>query len=82
MKKSLIVAAVLAIALAGCARTPANVHVISTTDCGATWVKLDVASSIPKHTGNVCVTIQHSLTGQWLAMHNSRRSLPRVFYRM
>lgn len=54
MKKSLIVASILAVALAGCARTPSNVHVISTTDCGATWVKLDVASSIPKHAGNVC----------------------------
>lgn len=53
MKKTLIVLA-LATALVGCARTPANVHVISTTDCGANWAKLDTGSSIPKHTGNVC----------------------------
>ena len=38
----------------GCVRTPSNVHVISTDDCGATWQKLDVGSSVPKHVGNPC----------------------------
>jgi hypothetical protein len=47
-----IIAAILA--LAGCARTPSNVHVISTTDCGAKWEKLDVGAAVPKHTGNPC----------------------------
>lgn len=40
--------------LAGCERTPSNVHVISTTDCGATWTKLNVGSAVPKHTGQPC----------------------------
>lgn len=53
MKKTLI-ASIIAIALVGCSRTPSNVHVLSTTDCGATWTKLDVGSSVPKHTGNPC----------------------------
>lgn len=52
MKHLIILAAVAA--LVGCSRTPSNVHVISTTDCGANWEKLDVGSSIPKHTGNPC----------------------------
>jgi len=47
---SLIVAAMLV----GCARTPSNVHVISTTNCGASWEKLNVGASVPKHTGNPC----------------------------
>jgi len=55
MKKLLLASVLVASALlVGCARTPANVHVISTTDCGANWVKLDTGNSIPKHTGNVC----------------------------
>ena len=49
-----IVIAAAAILAAGCARTPSNVHVISTTNCGAAWEKLDVGSSVPKHTGNPC----------------------------
>jgi hypothetical protein len=49
-----IIIAATAILATGCARTPSNVHVISTTDCGAAWVKLDVGSSVPKHTGNPC----------------------------
>lgn len=53
MSKLFIIVATM-VALAGCARTPSNVHVISTTDCGATWNKLDVGSSVPKHTGNPC----------------------------
>jgi hypothetical protein len=40
--------------LAGCERTPSNVHVISTTDCGAAWTKLNVGSAVPKHTGQPC----------------------------
>jgi len=49
-----IVIAATAVLVTGCARTPSNVHVISTTDCGAAWTKLDVGSSVPKHTGNPC----------------------------
>ena len=45
---------IAALALAGCTRTPSNVHVISTKDCGATWERLDVGSTVPKHTGNPC----------------------------
>ena len=45
---------ITALVLTACSRTPSNVHVISTTDCGANWVKLDVGSSVPKHTGNPC----------------------------
>lgn len=52
MKKILIIA--LALTLAACSRTPSNVHVVSTTDCGANWEKLDTGSAIPKHTGNPC----------------------------
>lgn len=53
MIKFIIIAAT-AILATGCARTPSNVHVISTTNCGAAWEKLDVGSSVPKHTGNPC----------------------------
>lgn len=49
-----IIIATAAIMATGCARTPSNVHVISTTNCGAAWEKLDVGSSVPKHTGNPC----------------------------
>lgn len=49
-----LIIATTAILATGCARTPSNVHVISTTDCGAAWTKLDVGSSVPKHTGNPC----------------------------
>lgn len=52
MKKIFIIA--LALTLAACSRTPSNVHVVSTTDCGANWEKLDTGSAIPKHTGNPC----------------------------
>lgn len=45
---------VAAATIVGCARTPANVHVLSTTDCGANWTKLDVGQSVPKHTGSPC----------------------------
>lgn len=55
MKKSLIAIAIIAsIGMVGCARTPANVHVISTSDCGANWTKLDTGESIPKHPSNPC----------------------------
>jgi hypothetical protein len=53
MIKYILIAAI-AILLTGCAKAPSNVHVISTTDCGAKWDKLDVGSSVPKHTGNPC----------------------------
>lgn len=49
-----LIIATASILTTGCARTPSNVHVISTTDCGASWTKLDVGSSVPKHTGNPC----------------------------
>lgn len=52
--KNIIIAALAVLVLAGCQRTPSNVHVLSTTDCGATWTKLNVGSSVPKHTGNPC----------------------------
>ena len=56
MSKSLIsiLSIATALVLGGCARTPSNVHVISTTDCGASWQKLEVASTVPKHTGQPC----------------------------
>lgn len=54
MKNTLAIASILALTLAGCVRTPSNVHVISTTDCGAKWEKLPVGSAVPKHTGNPC----------------------------
>jgi hypothetical protein len=53
-KQTVIVLALSAIIATGCARTPSNVHVLSTTDCGAKWEKLDIGSSVPKHTGNPC----------------------------
>lgn len=53
MKKILILTLTM-LALVGCQRTPSNVFVLSTNDCGATWVKLDVGSTVPKHPGNPC----------------------------
>lgn len=52
--KTTVTALCFALALIGCSRTPSNVHVLSTTDCGAKWEKLNVGSSVPKHTGNPC----------------------------
>lgn len=52
IKHLLIVIA--AVALVGCTRAPSNVHVISTTNCGASWEKLNVGAAVPKHTGNPC----------------------------
>lgn len=52
--KNVIVAVLVMLAIAGCSRTPSNVHVLSTTNCGANWEKLAVASTVPKHTGNPC----------------------------
>lgn len=49
-----ILAVAAALVVSGCSRTPSNVHVISTTNCGAAWTKLEVASTVPKHTGNPC----------------------------
>lgn len=40
--------------LAGCQRVPSNVHVLTTSDCGANWEKLDVGNAVPKHTGQPC----------------------------
>lgn len=54
MKKLVYIILATVAILAGCARTPANVHVLSTTNCGAAWTKLEVSSTIPKHTGNPC----------------------------
>lgn len=54
MSKLLIATFAAVALLSGCARTPSNVHVISTTNCGAAWEKLNVGSSVPKHTGNPC----------------------------
>lgn len=55
MKKLFILALALAVAaLAGCAKAPSNVHVLSTTDCGVKWTKVSVGSSVPKHPGNPC----------------------------
>lgn len=52
--KTIALIAAVGIFAVGCARTPSNVHVLSTTDCGANWTKLDVGASVPKHTANVC----------------------------
>ncbi len=52
--KNAIIAVLLLLAVAGCSRTPSNVHVLSTTDCGASWEKLTVGSVVPKHHGNPC----------------------------
>lgn len=53
MKRALALSAV-ALFVVGCARTPSNVHVLATTDCGARWVRLNVGETVPKHTGNPC----------------------------
>lgn len=52
--KNVLVAVLVMLALAGCNRTPSNVHVLSTDNCGAKWEKLSVGSTVPKHTGNPC----------------------------
>lgn len=52
--KIVIALSAVAFLAVGCARTPSNVHVLSTTDCGAKWEKLAVGSTVPKHTGNPC----------------------------
>lgn len=49
MRKTALAAVILTVALAGCQRAPSNVHVLSTTDCGANWTKLAVGESVPKH---------------------------------
>lgn len=57
MKRTLLqaVAVVTAcVSLAACDRVASNVHVLSTADCGATWVKLDTGNKVPTHTGNRC----------------------------
>lgn len=45
---------VSAVFLTGCARAPANVHVLSTENCGAEWKKVETATAVPKHPGNPC----------------------------
>lgn len=40
--------------LIGCQRAPSNVHVISTSNCGAKWEKLNVGTTIPQHVANPC----------------------------
>lgn len=55
MKNALAVVALLAVLLlAGCQRVPSNVHVLTTSDCGANWEMLDVGQSVPKHTRQPC----------------------------
>lgn len=54
MNKSILIAVLLAIVLSACDRAPANVHALSTDDCGATWKKLDTGTAVPKHTSNPC----------------------------
>ena len=53
MKKVISIIAIAA-NLSASSRAPSNVHVVSTTDCGASWVKLDTGKTIPKHAGNPC----------------------------
>lgn len=52
MKKFLLLICVFVIV--GCSRVPSNVHVLTTSDCGANWEKMDVGSTVPKHVGNPC----------------------------
>lgn len=52
--KTLALIATLALATSACSRAPSNVHVISTTDCGARWTKLNVGETVPTHPGNHC----------------------------
>ena len=52
--KNLILVVLAVLVIAGCSRTPSNVHVLSTTDCGASWEKLQVGSVVPKHRANPC----------------------------
>lgn len=52
--KTLALIATMALATSSCARAPSNVHVISTTKCGASWTKLTVGETVPKHPGNPC----------------------------
>lgn len=40
--------------LSGCERAPSNVHVISTTDCGASWSVIGIGQAVPTHPGNRC----------------------------
>lgn len=52
--KNVLIAVFALVILAGCDRTPSNVHVLSTKDCGASWIKLNVGSMVPKHPANPC----------------------------
>jgi hypothetical protein len=55
LKTARVLTAISIVALASaCSRAPSNVHVISTTDCGARWTKLVVGQTVPAHTGNPC----------------------------
>lgn len=47
--KRLLAITAVALAVTACSRAPSNVHVLSTTDCGANWTKLSVGESVPKH---------------------------------
>lgn len=43
-----------ALVLMACARTPSNVYILSTTDCGVTWAQVPVGARVPVHTGDPC----------------------------
>lgn len=46
---SMSIITISAFMLSACDRAPANVHVLSTEDCGANWKKIETASAVPKH---------------------------------
>lgn len=54
MRLTLLTAAVAALALAGCARAPANLQTIVSDDCGVNWRLIKVGDAVPAGTGNPC----------------------------
>ncbi len=53
MKRTILAIALISL-LTACQRTPSNVYVLSTTDCGKSWTQIPTGQSVPVHTGNVC----------------------------
>lgn len=50
----LFVIAATALIMVGCTRAPSNIHVITTSDCGAKWTKINTGESVPRNTATVC----------------------------
>lgn len=45
---------IFTIAIQACSYAPANVHVITTNDCGASWSKIETGKSVSTANGQVC----------------------------